>query len=64
MEDMIVETWKAWSGEFGDALQGHHRSRWEQYLQTVHLEAIDVKAVKLEGVTLEAVDLEVSAIEV
>jgi hypothetical protein len=34
-------TWRPRSSKFGDALGGHDRSRLEEYLEVVNLEALD-----------------------
>jgi hypothetical protein len=34
-------TWRPGLCEFGDAVGGHDRSRWEEYLEVVDLEAVD-----------------------
>ena len=43
----------------GDTLGGHNRSRLEEYLEAVEVEAIDLEAVNREWVSLEAVNLPV-----
>jgi len=51
-------TWKSYMTMLGDTLGGSDRSKLEEYLMAVDLEAIDMKAVNLEAVNREAVNLE------
>jgi hypothetical protein len=44
--------------EYGDALGGDDRTRFEKYLEAVDLEVIDLNMVNLVMVNLETVNLE------
>jgi len=47
----------------GDILEGHDRSRFEEYLEAVDLEVTDLKAVDLEVIDLQAVNLKAVTLE-